>query len=261
MARIVYIGAERVGRACLEALIGREKNIVGILTADESLRKRIADYIRLDDVAKKYAIPIYKVIRCDDLNVINRIKTLRPELIVMISWSQILPREIIRYPGSGCINIHYSLLPKGRGGAPLFWTIFNGLKKSGITLHYVNERIDAGDIIDQSEFEILPTDTAKTLLDKILKLAPQLLMKHIDSIESGVVLRQKQNESEATCFSARKPSQSLIDWSMSEEEIWRFVRALAPPYPAAFTILGKRRIYFTNAKLIDGKVILESYLE
>lgn len=261
MSKIVFIGAERVGKACIQRLIDLKKDICAIFTADESLKEKIADFVSFDDIALKYGIPLLKITNSKDSFLIEKINSFRPDLIVVISWFQILPKKVIQAAPRGCVHIHYSLLPKRRGGAPLFWAIFDGLEESGITLHYVDERIDSGDIIDQAIFKILPLDTCKTLLDKILILAPELLAKNIDEIESGKAMRYKQIESEATYTKLREPSESIINWKMNDEQICRFVRALAPPYPSAYTIVGNRRIVFTNAEFINGKLHLHCHLE
>lgn len=261
MAKIVYIGAERVGRACLERMMHLKKDIAAVITADESLRSKIADYVSFDDLISGTDIPLFKIRDPGGVFLKEKISYYKPDLIVMISWSQILPREIIYSVPAGCVNIHYSLLPARRGGAPLFWAIFDGLKRSGITLHYVAEKIDAGDIIGQCAFDISSEDTAKTLLDKIIVLAPELLARHIDAIETRCAPRIRQDEALATYTPAREPSESRIDWKMPDELIWRFVRALSLPYPPAFTCIGRRRMFFTEAQFIGGKLQLSGYLE
>ena len=261
MARIVFVGAERVGKACLELLLRSKKEVVAVFTAHDSQRERIADFVLFDDLAEEFQVPLHKVKSTKDMQVVQSIKSFNPDLIVMISWSQILPKEVVQCPPLGCLNIHYSLLPKRRGGAPLFWTIYDGLEKSGITLHYVDEGIDSGDIVGQVEFEISPSDTCGTLLDKIVKLAPRLLEEYLDSIERGDAPRRKQDESEVTHTPRRKPEESEINWEMSDEQLWRFIRALAPPYPSAFMLVGSRKLVFTNAKKEAGKLTFSGYLE
>lgn len=261
MARIVFIGAERVGRVCLEMLLRKRKEVVAVFTAEESQRDRIADFQEFDDLAEEFIVPLWKVKTTRDMQVVQSIKSYDPDVIVMISWSQILPKDVVQCAPLGCVNIHYSLLPKRRGGAPLFWAIYDGLEKSGITLHYVDEGIDSGDIIGQVEFEIGPTDTCGSLLDKIVVLAPRLLEEYVDSIESGNAPRSKQAESEVTHTPRRKPEESEIDWEMSDEQLCRFIRALAPPYPSAFTRIGGRKLVFTNAKMVSGRLTFCGYLE
>jgi methionyl-tRNA formyltransferase len=259
--RIVYIGAERVGLACLERLINLGKNIVGVFTAHDELRSRIADFITFDEVAERSAIPLYKVKSSKDPETARLVRELEPDLLVVISWSQIIPKEILETASLGCVGIHYSLLPSRRGGAPLNWALIEGLTRSGITLLYYDTGVDTGDIIGQKEFEIAEEDTVKTLLDKIIILAPELLAEHIDDIEQGVARRIRQDESLASYTRTRKPADSQIDWSRSVKDLYNFIRALVPPYPPAFTIQGDKKLVICRARLDGAKLWIEGYIE
>ena len=184
--RIVYIGAERIGLACLRRFIDLKKNVVSVFTADDCLKHKIADFVAFDENVE--SIPLYKVVNIKDPETISLIKSFKPDLVVVISWSQIIPKEVLECAPLGCIGIHYSLLPERRGGAPLNWAIIDGLKRSGITLLFYDAGVDTGDIIAQKEFEITDIDTPRELLDKICILAPEIIEENIDSIEDGAVL-------------------------------------------------------------------------
>ena len=257
--RIVYIGAERVGLVCLQKLMDLGKNVVAVLTADDSLEYKIADFVSFDENVEK--IPLYKVVNTKDPETMLLIKNLKPDLIIVISWSQIIPKEILDYAPLGCIGIHYSLLPERRGGAPLNWAIIDGLRKSGITLFFYNEGVDTGDIIAQKEFEITDIDTPRELLDKICILAPEIIEENINSIENGTVLRIKQDERMATYTKSRKPEDGLIDWNKQIDEIYNFIRAIAPPYPCAFTFLGDKKMAISKVTRKDNKLYIEGVIE
>lgn len=255
--RIVYIGAERVGLACLRKLIELKKNIVAVITYTNDLRPMVADFVPFDEVANQSSIPLIKVKNSKNPETIQLIKSYKPDLILVISWSQIIPKEIIDLAPKGCLGIHYSLLPERRGGAPLNWAIIDGLTESGITLFFLDEGIDSGDIIARKEFEITETDTPKELLDKICVLAPQLIEENINAIERGDVKRIKQDETKVTYTPRRKPEDGLIDWSKPTKEIYNFIRALAPPYPCAFTYLGNKKLIIPKASLKAGRLYIE----
>jgi methionyl-tRNA formyltransferase len=259
--RIVYIGAERVGLACLRRLRELNKNIVGVITADDSLREHIADWTPFDGFTEGTGIPLYKVRSTKHEETIRLVQSLRPDVVCVVSWSMIVPPEILKIPPRGCVGFHYAMLPRRRGGAPLNWAIIDGLKETGITLFYLDDGIDSGDIIDQRAFPIAETDTVKDLLDKIMVIAPQLLAKHIDGIEAGTAPRVPQDESLATYTKRRRPEDGEIDWSKPERDIYNFIRALAPPYPCAFSTIGERRLVFTSARLVDGRLRFEGRLE
>ncbi len=258
--RIVYIGAERVGLVCLKKLLKLKKNVVAVVTCDDNLRPMVADFVPFDEMVKQASIPLIKVKSSKDPRTIQLIKNYKPDLILVVSWSQIISREVINLAPKGCLGIHYSLLPERRGGAPLNWAIIDGLTKSGITLFYLDEGVDSGDIIAQEEFEITETDTPKELLDKICVLAPQLIEENIKTIERGDVKRIKQDETKVTYTPRRKPEDGLMDWSKSTEEINNFIRALAPPYPCAFTYLGNKKLIIPKASLKEGRLYIEGYI-
>ena len=148
-----------------------------------------------------------------------------------------------------------------RGGAPLNWAIIDGLKQSGISLFYLDDGIDTGDVIAQMPFEIGADDTVKDLLDKIVVIAPDLIADHIDGILECSGPRSKQDDSLATYTSRRTPADGEIDWSLPNDVIYNFVRALAPPYPCAFSTLGGRKIVVPAASMVDGRLKIEAYVE
>lgn len=259
--RIVFVGAERVGLACLRKLLELKMDVVGVFTADETLKSKIADYVPFDSIATALPSPLVKVTDSDAPDFIQQIRECRPDLILVASWSQKIPEEIVQLPPLGCIGIHYSLLPERRGGAPLFWAIADGLTESGISLFYLNGGIDAGDIIAQKKFSIGPEETAGMLLDKIKKLAPALLAEQIEAIRQGTAPRKPQDKNLASVTKARRPEQSRIPDGISLEEMDRFIRALAPPYPVAFTEVGGRKLLLTSSRWKDGRLWVEGHFE
>lgn len=259
--RIVYIGAERVGLACLKILRELDKNVVQVITAEEAMRGRIADWVSFDGFAVDQSIPLHKVSSARDNETIQLVQSLKPDLICVVSWSMIIPPEMLAIPPRGCVGFHYAMLPRRRGGAPLNWAIIDGLTESGITLFYLEEGLDCGDIIGQQPFDISEEDTVKDLLDKVVVIAPALLAQHIGRIEAGTAARIPQDESVATYTRRRRPKDGEIDWSKSDREIYNFIRALAPPYPSAFTTMGDRRFVIPAASWKDEKLHVEGYLE
>ena len=257
--RIVYIGAERVGLACFQKLMDLGKDVVAVFTADDSLKYKIADFASFDGNVEN--IPLYKVVNIKDPETISLIKGFKPDLVVVISWSQIISKEVLECATLGCIGIHYSLLPERRGGAPLNWAIIDGLKKSGITLYYYDAGVDTGDIIAQTKFEITDIDIPRELLDTLCILAQEIIEENIDSIENGTVLRVKQDERMATYTKPRKPEDGLIDWNKQIDDIYNFIRAIAPPYPCAFTLLGDKRVAISKVTRKAGKLYIEGVIE
>jgi len=261
MKPIVFIGAERVGKSVLEGLLDAGKNIVAVFTAHVTLRKKIADYIDFSELEKKYPqINFHYIIDIREPLVIEKIKSYQPEAIFVISWSQIIPSEILKIPPKGVIGLHYSLLPERRGGAPLNWAIIDGLKESGITLFYMDEGIDTGDIIAQQNFSIEYENTVNDLLDKIKNIAPSFVLEYFDMILEGKAPRIKQDETKATYTPRRTPKDSKIDWTWDLERIYNFIRALSPPYPSAFFKVHNKKVVFTSVKRLEDRLKVEGYI-
>lgn len=170
---------------------------------------------------------------------VEEILLLEPDLIITCAYGQILPRELLNYPKFGCINVHASLLPKLRGGAPIHRAIMTGASKSGITIMYMNPRMDEGDIITQEEVEITDTDTASTLHDKLSVLGADLLIRTIPSILDGTNKRIPQDSSKATYGFVIKREDEKINFSKTKKDICNQVRGLNS-FPGAFCYLDNK---------------------
>ncbi len=192
---------------------------------------------------------------------IDDILSLEPDLIITCAYGQILPKEILNYPRLGCINVHASLLPKLRGGAPIHRAIMNGHTKTGITIMYMNEGMDQGDIISQEEIEITNEDTASTLHDKLSILGRDLLLKTLPSIIEGTNQRIPQDHSQATYAFVIKREDERIDFSKTKKQIYNKVRGLNS-WPGAYClfegkILKVWECYETDRyfpELFDGQI-------
>ena len=183
---------------------------------------------------------------------------MEPDLIITCAYGQILPQELLDIPRLGCINVHASLLPKLRGGAPIHRAIMNGYKKTGITIMYMNAKMDEGDIISSEEIEIEKNDT---LHDKLSKLGEKLLLKTLPSIINGTNDRIKQNSDDATYAFVIKREDEKIDFSKTKREIYNKVRGLNS-WPGAYAIFDSKILkvwecYETEnffPELLDGQI-------
>jgi methionyl-tRNA formyltransferase len=244
----------------VKRLLSEGRNVVGVFTAHDDLQPSIADFSPFPGLG----VPLHRIRSSMAPETAAAVKDLRPDLIFVISWSQIIPQEIVKVAPLGCVGIHYSLLPTRRGGAPLNWAIIDGLTESGVTLFHLDEGIDTGDVIAQKSFPVGPRDTVKDLLDKVLVLAPELLAENVVALEKGTAPRLKQDESKASYTKPRRPADGEIDWSKPLPELDRFIRALVPPYPCAFTTLQDgRRLVVESVRLQEdnGRLNIEGYVE
>lgn len=191
----------------------------------------------------------------------KQITDLHPTLIVTCAYGQLVPREILVYPEYGCINVHASLLPRLRGGAPIHRAIINGFKETGITIMHMAPSLDTGDIISQKSVEITDTDTASILHDKLSIVGKELLLETLPSIINGTAPRTKQDDSESTYASNISKEDEKIDFSKTKRQIYNQVRGLNS-WPGAYTILEGKRIKVWECRttdenysnLLDGKV-------
>ena len=175
---------------------------------------------------------------------------LDPDLIVTCAYGQILPKELLDYPKYGCINVHASLLPKLRGGAPIHRAIIEGYEKSGVTIMYMAPGMDDGDIISQKEIEITDTDTASTLHDKLSKLGSALLIETLPSIIVGTNERIKQDEREVTYAPVIKPIDEKLDFTKTSREIYNQIRGLNS-FPGAYFMLSGKRFKVWESMIVD----------
>ena len=255
--KIVFVGVVNIGWHCLKALLESGANVVGIFTADkEEMVKKSGmhpDYFsEFEDLAPEWGVPLYKV---DTVSVpldIERMRGLNPDLICCIGWPQVVKKEILQIPPSGCIGIHPTLLPERRGGAPINWCLIDGLTKSGVTLFYFNEGVDSGDIIAQREFEITLKDTAGTVMGKVTNIAVELIKKYYPLLEKGSAPRIPQDDAKATYTRRRRPEDGIIGWNRTSLSIYNWIRALTLPFPGAFTYWNGKKVIIWDSELLKG---------
>lgn len=184
-------------------------------------------------------------------DIVEEVKHINPDLIVTCAYGQIVPKEILDIPRLGCINVHASLLPKLRGGAPIHRAIMDGHSKTGITIMYMNEKMDDGDIISQVETPILDTDTASSLHDKLSVLGAKLLIETLPSIINGTNSRTKQNRDEVTFAFTIKREDERIDFSKTKRDIHNQIRGLNS-WPGAYCLYEGKILKVWNSYVTDN---------
>jgi len=169
-------------------------------------------------------------------DVLEQLKRLAPDVIVVVAYGKLLPKDILNLPKKGCVNVHASLLPKYRGAAPINWAIMNGELTTGVTTMLMNEKMDEGDVLLQCETEIMPNDTAETLHDHLAVMGGELLVKTLDLLDKGELPGIPQDHSKATYTKKLTKEDGRIDWKRSAGGIYNRIRGLIP-WPRAFTHL------------------------
>lgn len=235
----------------LETLIQNTNVVLVVSQPDKKVgRKQILTKTPIHEVADKYGIPVFQPEKIK--NDYERILEVKPDIIITCAYGQIIPKVLLELPRLGCINVHASLLPKLRGGAPLHHAIIDGLDKTGVTIMYMDEAMDTGDIISTISYDIKSSDTTEDIHDTLRELGAKLLIETLPSIVTGTNRRIKQNETEATYGYNITREEEHIDFNKSGILIDRLVRGLYS-WPLANTIIGDTEYKIVAGYFIKGK--------
>jgi methionyl-tRNA formyltransferase len=246
MNRYIFVGAVEFSARCLDALLDAGANVVEVLSP---LEKGInADYRDLSVLAERRGVASRKFKKIADEA--EHVASLKPDLVFVMGLSQILPPALLRAPRIGCLGSHPALLPENRGRHPIVWALANGLTQSGLSLLWLDEGVDTGDLWRQREFPIAPDDDAGSVYEKVCCLGTEMLREGLTELETGRVVRRPQDHSRANYWRRRGPADGLIDWRMSSKRICDLVRALRPPYVGAHCLLqgGEVKVWRVQAE-------------
>lgn len=183
---------------------------------------------------------------------LRKVSDLKPDAIIVVAYGKLLPKELLKLPKFGCINVHASLLPKYRGAAPINWAVINGETMTGVTTMFLNEKMDEGDILLQCSTEIQDSDTSETLYEHLAAMGAELLVRTLEQVEAGELKGLPQNHTEATYAPILNKEDGLIDWNMSARDIYNRVRGLLP-WPKAYTFINGKQLTIFDSALIDDK--------
>lgn len=238
--KCIVLGYHNIGCAGIEALIKNGYEIAAVFTHKDNPNENIW-FDSVANTASSNGIPVYAPDSINHPVWIEKIKAINPDIIFSFYYRDLIKKEILDIPQYGCMNLHGSLLPKYRGRVPINWALINGETETGVTLHYMVEQADAGDIVGQEKITIEDCDTAKSLHLKAKNASTKILNELLPAIKENKAPRTQQNEADATCFGGRKPADGEIDWSKPACEIRNLVRAVTYPYPGAFSFMGDRK--------------------
>lgn len=249
--KVVFMGTPEFSVPVLEGLI-ENYQVVGVVTQPDRRvgRKQEISFSPVKKLALEHNI---LVLQPENIrNEYDDILKLEPDIIITCAYGQIIPKVLLDYPKYGCINVHASLLPKLRGGAPIHKAIINGYRKTGITIMYMDVAMDSGDIISQRETEILETDTMETLHDKLQLIGRELLLDTLPSILDGSAKRIKQNGDEVTFAYNIKRDEEYLDFSKTSEELFNQIRGLNP-FPGSSCVIGNKefKVYMSRIQKND----------
>ncbi len=247
--KVVFMGTPEFAVSILKLLID-EYDVVGVVTQPDRMvgRKRIITPPPVKELALEHNIKVFQPLKIKENY--QEILALSPDLIVTCAYGQILPEEILHFPKYGCINVHASLLPKLRGGAPIHHAIIDGYKETGITIMYMSKKMDQGDILTQVKTPILDDDTLGSLQYKLSEMAKDLLKSTIPLLIADKIIPLKQHEEEATYGYNISREEERINFTKSMEEVNRQVRGLNP-IPGAYTTLNGKILKIYDIRFGD----------
>jgi methionyl-tRNA formyltransferase len=246
---IVFMGTPEFAIPSLTKLYSHGYPIRGVITQPDRPkgRKKILQPPPIKQVALQFGLDVFQPQSMKEPSAIQKLKEWSPDVIVTAAFGQILPREILTLPPYGAINVHASLLPKYRGGAPVQRAIMNGEQETGVTIMYMAEKLDSGDILSQVVLPIGEQDDAGSMLDKLSKAGADLLLETLENMAKGCLKPRPQNDEEATYAPLIRREDEQIDWKRPAREIFNQIRALSP-HPGAFTMYGEQMIKIWRGK-------------
>ena len=254
--RIVFMGTPDFAAASLKKLIDEKYDIAAIFTQPDKPRDRgmKLSYSPVKELALENNIPVYQPTKLRDGTATELIKSLRPDIIVVVAYGRILPDDMLEVPKYGAINVHASLLPKYRGAAPIQWAVLNGDKITGVTTMYLASEMDTGDIIYTSETEIGEFETSGELFDRLMVMGAELLDRTLRDIEAGTAPRTPQDHSKASYVKMLDKSLSPIEWAKTPREIIKQIYGLQP-WPVATAELDGKVFKIYSAEYTQNKTV------
>lgn len=250
---IIFAGTPDFAASSLEAILGAGHNIIAVYTQPDRPAGRGKKLVKspVKQVAETHSIPCYQPEKLTDEDAQRELADLAPDLMIVAAYGLLLPKVVLDTPKLGCVNIHASLLPRWRGAAPIQRAIQAGDSKTGITIMQMDEGLDTGDMLLKLETAIEDAETGGSLHDRLAELGAESILQYLDSIQSGPLAAEKQDDS-ASCYAKKLSKQEAeIDWQSDCEQISRTIRAFNP-WPVAFTLSKGERIRIFAAEHEDN---------
>jgi methionyl-tRNA formyltransferase len=239
--RLGWIGAHREGILALRALMERDVPIEAVITLQADAARRRSGMGDYRSLCERWSVPLHEIERINDPDSMSLLRQLDLDLVFVIGWNQILRPEVLRLARVGMIGAHASLLPADRGRAPINWVLIRGAQRTGNTLFWLSEGVDAGAIIDQVPIPISPYDTCDSLYRRVAMANRDMILRALPRLLAGERPGRAQEPSPTPPLPGRRPEDGLIDWNRPSSDIYNFVRALTRPYPGAFSFHGPER--------------------
>ena len=248
--KIVFMGTVEFSKRALQKLLELNAQVIGVCTKEKS--EFNSDFADLRPLCEKNKIPIKFVNEANSTENYDWIKSLNPDIIFCFGWSQMLKKDILSLAPMGVLGFHPTKLPQNRGRHPLIWALVLGLKKSASTFFFMNEGADSGEILSQKDFDILGSDDAQTLYNKVINIALMQIEEFLPQLQNKTFNAIKQNHEKSSTWRKRRKADGLIDFRMTSQAIYNLVRALTKPYVGAHLIYKEKEIIIWKVKIIKN---------
>ncbi len=250
--KIIFMGTPDFSVGTLEALIEAGHEVCLVVTQPDKPKGRGKEmqFTPVKEAAVKHGIPVFQPVKVRQPECIEELKKYDADVMIVVAFGQILPKEILEMTPYGCINVHASLLPAYRGAAPIQWAVIRGDKVSGVTTMQMDEGLDTGDMIMKTEVVLSEDETGESLHDKLAEAGAKLCVETLKAVEAGTAVRTPQKETTTPYAKMLDKKMGDIDWNQSAEAIERLVRGLNS-WPSAYTHWGKKVVKIWKAKAID----------
>lgn len=254
--RVIFMGTPEFACPTLQTLIGRGDHIVAVVTQPDRPKGRGQKLMPppVKELALKHDIPIIQPLKVREPAVIEELRALRPDVIVVVAFGQILPKALLDIPPLGCINVHASLLPKYRGAAPLNWCLVNGETETGVTTMLMDVGLDTGPMLLKRSTPIDPDEDITSLHDRMSTLGAALLSETLDGLRAGTITPQPQDDSQSSYAPLLKKEYGLLEWNQSAQQLHDRIRGLNV-WPVAFTALDGQVLKVYRSQVSNGSGI------
>ena len=250
--KVVFLGTAEFSCPSLETLLASSHEVLAAITQPDRPKGRGQKlaFSLIKSLSLARNLPVFQPERVGDPSFLEDLKSLRPDLIVVVAYGQILTSSVLSIPPRGCVNVHASLLPKYRGAAPIARAILGGEARTGVTTMFMDKGMDTGPILLTEETEIEDSDTMGTLHDRLAKMGAHLLGRTLDGLEQGTITPRPQDSSQATYAPKVEKEEGRINWEIPARQLFNLLRAF-DPRPGAFTLWGNRVLKLFLPKLVE----------
>lgn len=250
--KVVYMGTPDFAVNTLEAIVKAGHEVALVVTQPDKAKGRgkKLQFTPVKEKALEYNLEVAQPEKVREESFMERLENIKPDIIVVVAFGQILPERILNIPPYGCINVHASLLPAYRGAAPIQWAVIDGLKETGVTTMYMEKGLDTGDIICQSSLELAKNETGGSLFDRLADEGAKLLLTTLKQLEDGTAVRKKQDDSQASYAKMLSKEMGKLDFARDAEELERLIRGMNP-WPSAYTVINGKTLKVFAAEVVE----------